>query len=318
MATFQCTYRWTRRFLRGRKGRLCDAIRTLRAYHVKKHDVARSTPLFPGARWPQRRGTGLDRDQGCSLNQLQYYSMIKNIHILIVDDEPEVRAVLRNALEGDGFSVIEASNRDDAIRCVDSQSIDLVTLDLRLGQEDGLDLAREIRTRRNIPIVMITGRDAPLDRVTGLEHGADDYITKPFHIREVVLRLQNVLMRYAPSLKKSLAAAGSASGPRQFAFDKCVLDLQRRELRLSDGTIVDLTDIEFRLLALLLENPARVLSRDEISHSLTGRDWSPLDRSIDGHIARLRRKLEAPAEELKMIKSVRGVGYVFAADVSAV
>lgn len=233
--------------------------------------------------------------------------------ILIVDDEPAVRAVLSQALADEGFKTIEAANGAEALRRLDENPIDLVTLDLGLGDVGGLEIAREIRAKKNLPIVMITGLNRPLDRVTGLEHGADDYITKPFNIREVALRLRNVLKRYARPI--GLRDNGSA-GTKCYAFDGCVLDMQKREVRSNRGETLDLTDLEFRLLLLLLQNSTRVLTRDEISRALNGHDWSPLDRTIDGHIARLRRKLEAPAEEPRLIKSVRGVGYVLASDVS--
>jgi len=237
-----------------------------------------------------------------------------SIHVLIVEDDPDVRGVLRQGLKDEGFATFEAGNRDEALRCLAEYPVDLVTLDLRLDHVGGLEVAREIRAKRNIPIVMITGRDAPIDRVTGLEHGADDYITKPFNIREVTLRLRNVLRRYEPPLNRD-PGAGAAG---RYAFDDCILDMQKRELRSQHGEAIDLTDLDFRLLLLLVENCSRVLSRDEISRALTGHDWSPLDRTIDGHIARLRRKLEAPTDEPRLIKSVRGVGYVFAGEVARV
>jgi len=232
---------------------------------------------------------------------------------LIVDDEPAVRAVLTQALTDDGFKTYEAGNRDEAMRCLDENSVDLITLDLRLGQVDGLEVAQEIRTRRNLPIVMITGCDKAHDRVAGLEHGADDYITKPFNIREVLLRLRNILKRYSRPLAFDDAVNGEAAS--RYVFEDCILDPAKREVRAKRGEKIDLTDIEFRLLLLLVKNCTRVLSRDEISQALNGHDWSPLDRTIDGHIARLRRKLEYPADEPRLIKSVRGIGYVFAGDV---
>ena len=233
--------------------------------------------------------------------------------VLIVDDEPAVRAVLSRALADEGFETFEAGNRDEAMRCLAENSVDLITLDLRLGGVGGLEVAQEIRTKRNLPIVMITGCDQALDRVAGLEHGADDYITKPFNIREVLLRLRNILKRYAHP-----PAFHDVNGDpvRSYIFDHYVLDPAKREVRAKRGERIDLTDIEFRLLFLLVKNCTRVLSRDEISQALNGHDWSPLDRTIDGHIARLRRKLEAPVEEPRLIKSVRGVGYVFAGDAS--
>ena len=236
--------------------------------------------------------------------------------VLVVDDEPEVRTVLRAALEARGFSILEAATKEEALKAFDEQRPDLVTLDLKLGHFDGLQLAREMRAVRNAPLIMITGKDSQIDRIVGLEHGADDYIVKPFNLRETMLRIQNVLKRYAAPLVTA-EDVGQPSAPLILGFDHCVLDLVKRELRSIDGALIDLTEAEFRLLALFVQNPARVLSRDEIAPVVQGREWSPLDRTVDGHVARLRRKLEGPTDEPRVIKSVRGVGYVFASDVSA-
>lgn len=232
------------------------------------------------------------------------------IHILVVEDDAALRAILREAFEAEGIVVFEAADKAALLRNLETESIDLITLDLALGQDDSLELARQIRAVRNIPIIMITGRGAPIDRVTGLEHGADDYISKPFHIREVLLRINNVLRRYKREEGMPKAREG-----RRHAFDRGVLDSAKREVRKADGTVLDLTDREFDLLELFLKHPARVLSRDEILRRLQGREWSPLDRTIDGHVARLRRKIEPAGEAPTLIKSVRGVGYVFTGDV---
>jgi two-component system, OmpR family, response regulator len=232
------------------------------------------------------------------------------IHILVVEDDAALRAILREAFEAEGIAVLEAADKAALLRNLETEPIDLITLDLGLGQEDGLELARQIRAKRNIPIVMITGRGAPIDRVTGLEHGADDYISKPFHIREVLLRIHNILRRY--QREEGMPKAREA---RRYAFDRAVLDSAKREVRKADGMVLDLTDREFDLLELFLKHPARVLSRDEILQSLQGREWSPFDRTIDGHVARLRRKIEPAGEAPTLIKSVRGVGYVFTGDV---
>ena len=226
-----------------------------------------------------------------------------------------MRTVLRRALESQGFCTLEAASKHEALNVFGEAQIDLVTLDLTLGHVDGLLLAREMRAIRNVPLVMITGKDSQIDRIAGLEHGADDYIVKPFNLRETMLRIQSVLRRYEAPLALS-GGAGRTSAPRIHAFDHCVLDLVKREVRSSDGDLIALTETEFRLLALLVENPARVLSRDEIARHLQGHDWSPLDRTVDGHVARLRRKLEGPTDEPRIIKTVRGVGYVFASEVS--
>ena len=240
-------------------------------------------------------------------------------HILVVDDEPEVREVLRQGLEAEGFVVVEAASKAALFRCLNAHPIKLVTLDLGLGRQDGLELALEIRAAHNVPIIMITGRDAPLDRVAGLERGADDYITKPFHIREVSIRVRSVLARYGMLDGDSIPSRILKSGTAQkYAFDSGVLDVHKRELKKTDGAFVELTETEFRVLELFLKHPGRVLSRDEITQMLKGHDWAPLDRMIDGHVARLRRKIETASEESRIIKSVRGVGYVFTGDVQPV
>ena len=233
-------------------------------------------------------------------------------HILVVDDERELRKLLRSGLEAEGFTVAEAASRADLFRSLEGNSISLITLDLKLGHVDGLSLAREIRTSRNVPIIMITGLDTPLDRVTGLEHGADDYITKPFHIREVVIRVRRVLATYG-----LLDAAQPKVGrPQCYAFEGLFLDVRKNELRSTSGTFIELTETEFQLLEVFVRYPGRVLSRDEITQMLRGHDWSPLDRMIDGHVSRLRRKIDiSRGEEPVVIKSVRGFGYVFTGEV---
>ena len=236
--------------------------------------------------------------------------------VLVVEDNDRVRSVLRRALESEGFSVLEAATKHEALDLFSKADVDLVTLDLKLGHADGLQLAREMRAISNVPLIMITGMHSEIARIIGLEHGADDYIVKPFNMRETMLRIRNVLRRYEAPLVQTERSA-SAVVARVCAFDGCVLDLVKRELRSSDGDLIELTDAEFRLLSLFVENPARVLSRDELARVVQGRDWSPLDRTVDGHVARLRRKLEGSSDKPPIIKSVRGVGYVFAGEVSA-
>lgn len=237
------------------------------------------------------------------------------IHILVCDDEPGVRSVLRRGLESAGYAVHEAGGKAELLACLKTIPINLITLDLCLGNEDGLQAAREIRATRNVPILMITGRSTPIDRVTGLEHGADDYISKPFHVREVLLRVRTVLRRYELEGGAADSARAGESGEERYEFEAGVLDAKRREVHAPGGERVQLTDAEFGLLLLFLRQPTRVLSRDEITAQLKGHSWSPLDRTIDGHIARLRKKIEPNSETPRLIKSVRGVGYVFTGDV---
>lgn len=225
--------------------------------------------------------------------------------ILVVDDEKEVREVLKSGLSAEGWHVRLAHDRASLFDAIEGDAIDLVTLDLMLGDEDGLAVAREIRKVRNLPIVMVSGKSEPFDRVEGLEAGADDYITKPFLIREVVLRIRRTLERYD----------GDVEIPSAVAFDHSLFDPKSNTVRHLDGRRVELTGMELEILKLFLQHPNRILSRDEISQALYGRDWDPTNRSIDVHIAHLRRKIEGAGEKPNLLRSVRGVGYVFSGSI---
>ncbi len=234
------------------------------------------------------------------------------IHILIVEDEPQIRTLLRGRFEKEGFRVSEASDGHELFKQLDSQDISLITLDLWLGGEDGLALAREIRAKHNLPIIIISGKDDEIDRVVGLELGADDYVTKPFSPREVVARVRAVLRRYettAPT-QTTLAPAGL-----RYAFAGGTLDVSRRSLTSPSGEPIVLTTADFNLIELFLRHPQRVLTRDDIMTVLKGHDWNPVDRSVDSAVARLRKKIEPDPEEPNYIKTVRNVGYVFTGDV---
>ena len=230
-------------------------------------------------------------------------------HILVVDDDPKVRLLLRRCFEGEGFRVSEAANGADAERIVGGDPPDLVTLDLALPDIDGLSVARDIRSRSDVPIIMVTGKGETIDRVVGLEIGADDYVAKPFHLREVLARVRAVLRR----------AEGRREEPGvkqdRLGFDGWVLDLRRRELTRPGGDPCPLTTAEFGLLEVFVTHPNRVLSRDQIMDLMKGQSWSPLDRSIDNLVAKLRRKLESEADSSELVKTVRGLGYLFAGHV---
>jgi DNA-binding response OmpR family regulator len=234
--------------------------------------------------------------------------------ILVVDDEAPVRALLRDCFELEGYRIIEASDGQGLHARLAEGPVHLVTLDLNLGGENGLELARQVRARCNVPIVMITGKGDTIDRVVGLELGADDYIAKPFHVREVLARARAVLRRYDGAV---VAPDAGATAPENecLAFETWSLDTTRRELRSDDGRVQELTTAEYNMLELFVRRPSRVLSRDNIMDLLKGHEWSPLDRSIDALIVRLRRKVEADPESPRLIKTVRGVGYVFAGEV---
>ncbi|OYX09818.1 MAG: DNA-binding response regulator [Rhizobiales bacterium 32-66-8] len=227
-------------------------------------------------------------------------------HILIVDDDAPVRRLLRRCLEDEGYRVSEAMDQPGVDRIL-ADGVDLITLDLNLGRTDGLAIARAVRQGSDVPIIMITGKGDMIDRVVGLELGADDYIAKPFHLREVLARIRSVLRRGAA---RTVPAAGPQSAA-QARFDGFVLDFDRRELTGTDGHLQRLTSGEFDLLALFVRHPHRVLSRDQIMDLLKGHDWTPNDRSIDNQIARLRKVIELEPGQPRLLKTVRGAGYSF-------
>jgi len=237
-------------------------------------------------------------------------------HILVVEDDAKVRLLLRRCFEGEGFRVTEAGAGSEALERVTAGTFDLVTLDLNLPDGDGFAVGREIRARSAVPIIMVTGKGDTIDRVVGLELGADDYITKPFQLREVVARVRAVLRRTGPSGSRS-ATAGATANDGSLAFEGWVLDVAKRELKSAAGATCELTTSEFDLLKVFATHANRVLSRDQIMDLLRGHDWTPTDRSIDNLVMRLRRKIESDAERPSLIKSVRGVGYCFTATVSS-
>ena len=235
-------------------------------------------------------------------------------HILVVDDEDAVRTLLRDCFELEGYRVSEARDGAELSAHLKQDLVDLITMDLKLGGENGLELARTIRAERNVPIVMITGKGDTIDRVVGLELGADDYIAKPFHVREVVARVRAVLRRYAgPITTPDLFAVRAAVGER-YAFEGWTLDISKRELKYDAETVQELTTAEFNMLEMFARRPSRVLSRDNIMDLLKGHEWSPFDRSIDALVVRVRRKIEAEPNVPRIIKTVRGVGYVMAVE----
>jgi two-component system, OmpR family, response regulator len=233
--------------------------------------------------------------------------------ILIVDDDALVRKVLRQGLSSEGYETIEAKDGAEMQASLEGQPVDLITLDLKLDREDGLALARAIRTTRNIPIVMITGKGKAVDRIVGLELGADDYIAKPFNVREVAARVRAVLRRY--QRPETAAARPPESAPARYCFNGWVFDEAQRQLFTPQGTMKPITTSEFNLLAVFVRCPQRVLTRDEIMEVVKGQEWSPFDRSIDSSVAKLRKKIEPDRSSTQLIKTVHGLGYVFVAEV---
>ncbi|MCY6379660.1 response regulator [Hoeflea prorocentri] len=243
---------------------------------------------------------------------------VKKTGILVVDDEPKVRLLLRRLLEMENFFVAEAGNSREALDCMDKHSIDLVTLDLNLGSENGLNVALAIRAKRDVPIVMVTGKGDIIDRVVGLEMGADDYITKPFHGREVVARVRSVLRRSGGRAAEREPATGESkpkSDSAVYHVNGWTICPSSMELFDTDGCRHSLTSQDFKLLTVFLKNPKRVLSRDQIMDRTHGSNWTPYDRTVDNQIARLRKKIEKDPNNPTIIKTVRGVGYIMTADV---
>ena len=222
--------------------------------------------------------------------------------VLIVEDDRQVRETVADYLASHGYEVAQAGDGAAMRKALAAAAPNLVLLDVRLPGEDGLQLARWLRERHEVAIIMVTAAGEVIDRVVGLEVGADDYIGKPFDLRELLARAKSVLRR---------GRAKASPTVRRVAFGPCMLDLDRRQLIGRDGEEVALTGMEFDLLRAFAEHPNRVLSRDRLLSLTRNREWEPFDRSIDIRIARLRRKIEANPEEPQTIRTVRGAGYMF-------
>jgi two-component system phosphate regulon response regulator OmpR len=227
-------------------------------------------------------------------------------HILVVDDDARIRQMLTRYLTDEGYRVSSAPHGAAMRECLARAKIDLMLLDLVLPGEDGLQLARGAHPNNpSMGIIMLTGRSDMVDMVVGLEVGADDYIAKPFHLREVLARIRSVLRRTQPASPIELGVG------EVIRFDGWRLDLGRRELKAPDGSEIALTTGEFDLLTTFVTHPGRVLNRDQLMDLTRGRQWEAVDRSIDAQVARLRRKIESDPKHPMLVKSVRGVGYVF-------
>lgn len=238
--------------------------------------------------------------------------MANSPHVLIVDDDREIRDLLGRFLVKHGYRVTVAIDGREMWKALAEWAIDLIVLDVMLPGDDGLVLCRQLRARCPVPIIMLTAMGEDVDRIVGLEMGADDYLAKPFNPRELLARIKAVLRRTA-----SLSAAGRAeevgeSAERVLAFAGWTLRLDQRSLTSPDGVLMPLSTGEFDLLAAFATHPQRVLSRDQLLDLARGRDAQTFDRSIDVQVSRLRRKIEADPAEPALIRTVRGGGYLFA------
>lgn len=231
-------------------------------------------------------------------------------HILIVDDDAEIRSLLREYFEKNGYRVSLAADGKGLRAAFSVGEPDLVVLDLMLPGEDGFTLCRELRARSDVPIIMLTARGEDTDRIVGLELGADDYLAKPFNARELLARVKSVLrrMRALPGNLKPDIVKG-------FRFAGWTLDIATRNLTSPKGVIIALSGTEFRLLRTFVSHPNRVLTREQLIDLMLSRDAAPFDRAIDVQVSRLRQRLGEDAKEPALIKTVRSQGYVLAAQV---
>lgn len=238
-------------------------------------------------------------------------------HVLVVDDDPDIAGLLCRYLTGQGLQVSSAASGAQLRAALGGPAIDLILLDLGLPDEDGLLLLRHLQAHWHGPVIVVSGRGESVERVVGLELGADDYVSKPFDLRELLARIRSVLRRsranVVPSAREA-AGAPAATGP--YRFDGMQLDPLSRQLTDRDGREVALTSGEYELLQALLQRPNQVLTRDELMNTMHGRDVGPFDRAIDVQVGRLRRKLETDPAQPRLIRSVRGAGYVLATTVA--
>jgi len=233
--------------------------------------------------------------------------MEPQFNILVVDDDLDIRTLLAEYLENNGCKALMAADGQAMWEMLAGNQVDLVVLDLSLPGQDGLELCRELRTRSSMPVIMLTARSEPLDRILGLEMGADDYLGKPFEPRELLSRIRSVLRRV-----QGLADNQVLGGVTHMLFSGWTLDVALRHLINSRGVVVSLSGAEFRLLKMFLDHPNVVLNRDQILSLTQGRAPDPFDRSIDLQVSRLRRKLVENPQLQQIIKTVRNEGYILA------
>ncbi len=233
------------------------------------------------------------------------------VTLAVVDDEADIRETVSEYLEHNGFKVLTADSATAFRRVLENTKVDLALLDVNMPGQNGLSLARYLRENLDIGIIMLTAAADTDDRIAGLELGADDYLGKPFDLRELLARVRSVLRRRSAKYGKT---STTMPGRDQRPFGRFVLDLEARQLRDSQGEAVPLTAMEFDLLRAFAQNPLKVLTREQLLDLAHNRDEEPFERSIDIRIARLRRKIESDPAKPQVIKTVRGAGYIFVPD----
>jgi two-component system, OmpR family, response regulator len=238
--------------------------------------------------------------------------MTQSPHIIIVDDEAPAREMVGEYLKMHGFAVTLCDGGKSLRGAIEVNVPDLVVLDLNMPEEDGLSIIRDLKSRTNVPVIMLTATASPIDRVVGLELGADDYIAKPCELRELMARIRSVLRRSAPVKAPAAEAAGAKAAKDQLVrFGTKWLDLEAQALRDDEGNEHPLTASEFGLLKVFAANPKRVLSRERLLELANARDSEAFDRAVDLRIMRIRRKIELDPTKPAVIRTIRGGGYLF-------
>jgi two-component system OmpR family response regulator len=238
--------------------------------------------------------------------------MTQSPHIIIVDDEAPAREMVGDYLKMHGFNVTLCDGGKSLRGAIETGAPDLVVLDLNMPEEDGLSIIRDLKSRINVPVIMLTATASPIDRVVGLELGADDYIAKPCELRELMARIRSVLRRSAPVKAAAPEAAGAKQAKDQLVrFGTKWLDLEAQALRDDEGNEHPLTASEFGLLKVFAANPKRVLSRERLLELANARDAEAFDRAVDLRIMRIRRKIEIDPTKPAVIRTIRGGGYLF-------
>lgn len=239
------------------------------------------------------------------MSPADFQSLDLGRHILLVEDDPEISQMVADVLTENGFAASCASSASEMDDILERKPVDLVVLDVMLPGEDGFSICRRLRNSSSIPIIMLTARRADVDRIVGLEIGADDYVTKPFNSRELVARIRALLRR----THSGPAVYGKPARPLE--FDGWRIDLVSRQLHDPDGVQVALTSVEFDLLSAFCRKPGQILSREQLIELTHGGTSGPIERSVDVHISRIRQKIEPDPKDPRTIKTVRLAGYVF-------
>jgi DNA-binding response OmpR family regulator len=237
--------------------------------------------------------------------------MSQSQHIIIVDDEAPAREMVGDYLRMHGFTVTLCDGGKSLRSAIETGAPDLVVLDLNMPEEDGLSIIRDLKNRTNVPVIMLTATASPIDRVVGLELGADDYVAKPCELRELMARIRSVLRRSVPAKAATEGAAARSAKERLVRFGTKWLDLEAQALRDDEGNEHPLTASEFGLLKVFAANPKRVLSRERLLELANARDSEAFDRAVDLRIMRIRRKIEPDPAKPAVIRTIRGGGYLF-------